>query len=220
MMKSSLVADSVTTYFGDRQILNGVFLKIGEGEIVGMVGLNGCGKSTLIRIISGELRLHSGTIRIDGEYCAPKNRWRHIAVLPQHNFLPRQKSVIGASRLYAGPAGKAIVLADSRTRSLIHQKVGDLSGGERRYVEFLLTLSLRRTHVLLDEPFSEMEPIYIERMSAAIREHINTGFLITDHRLHDVRNVSTRLISLADGHATLAKSTDAAFQQTGYLPSK
>ena len=73
--------------FGDRQVLNGCSLKVGEGRIIGLLGPSGAGKSTLLRCIAGLLRPEWGTIRLRGEEIRPKDRPR-IAYLADHTLLP------------------------------------------------------------------------------------------------------------------------------------
>lgn len=93
------------------------------------------------------------------------------------------------------------VVDDERISSIVRQRVASLSGGELRYLEFLLVLSLRRLVTLLDEPFSEIEPIYVERMQELIRRYcVDFGcVVVTDQNTVAVRQVATRVVELVDG---------------------
>jgi ABC-type multidrug transport system ATPase subunit len=213
-----LAADSITCRLGDRFALSDVYLRIETGEIVGLVGRNGSGKTTLLRLLLGHSGRGLGVVKVDSIFVPPSQRWRHIAFLPQQSFLPRDCTVRQAGRLFLGPQSESVLRADARTLDLLQRRIGDLSSGERRYVEFLLVLGLNRSFVFLDEPFSQIEPLYVELMSQALRRRKESAFLVTDHNYRSVRDVSTRLLSLAGGRLAAVGSTDQELREAGYLP--
>jgi len=215
---SRLIADSINVRLGPQFSLSDVFLDAHTADVLGLVGRNGCGKTTLLRVLFG-LVAASGVVKVDGHYVAADDRWRHMAYLPQHSFLPRDQEVRRSTRLFLGPSGERILEEDRRLRSLARRKVGELSAGERRLVEFHLIMGLNRSFVLLDEPFSQVEPIYVEAMSAMIRARSQqTAFILTDHNHWSVREVCTGLYSLDNGTLRKMGSEDSDLRRAGYLP--
>ena len=216
---SRLVADSISLRRGPQFSLSDVYLDAHAPDIVGLVGRNGCGKTTLLRVIFGLVEAASGTVKVDGRYVAPGERWRHMAYLPQGPFLPRDLDVRRSTRLFLGPQGQRVLEQDRRLQSMARRRIGDLSAGERRLLEFHLVMALNRKFVLLDEPFSQVEPIYVEAMSAMIRARSKeTAFVLTDHNHWSVRQVCTGLYSLDEGTLTRIGSDDTDLRRVGYLP--
>lgn len=193
-------------------------MRLVGGEVAGMVGLNGSGKSTFLMAVFGALPQADGTVHIDGEYCSSADRWRRVSLLPQTSFLPRDLRLQRAALLYVGRAGLSFLRDDSRACSLLSSKVGDLSSGERRYAEFLLVLALERDFVLLDEPFAQIEPVYVERMVGAIRAFKKTGFLLTDQNHRELRRTCDRALVMSHGHLQDIGSADSDLRGVGYLP--
>jgi lipopolysaccharide export system ATP-binding protein len=216
---SRLVADSITCRLGPRFALSDIYLCVETSEVVGLVGRNGCGKTTLLRALFGLADATSGVVRLDDRYVAPRERWRHMAYLPQQSFLPRDQDVRRAGRLVLGPRGDAVLESDPRLRNLLRRRIGTLSAGERRYLEFHLVLGLGRSFTLLDEPFSPIEPLYVELMSRAIRARSrDSAIVLTDHNHWSVRDVCTRLLSLDNGELRKMGFGDSDLQSAGYLP--
>jgi ABC-type multidrug transport system ATPase subunit len=190
------------------------------GEIVGLLGRNGCGKSSLLRLLFGTLRGDSRVIRIDN--CYRESLYfdrKTIALLPQENFLPLNLKVERCIRLFLADAGaRETVLGDEQVHKCLNTQISDLSGGERRYLELLLILSLNRAFFLLDEPFSELDPVYSEKMTDILRSHCrSSGIIITDHDYRNICEVSDRLLLLKDGvlYPVLGQED---MKRWGYLP--
>jgi ABC-type multidrug transport system ATPase subunit len=202
MPEHILEADSILYSVGGRQLLTDVYLSCRTGEIVGLLGRNGSGKTTLLRIIFGTLATANKHIRINGQvYQAPYLHQNLLAYLPQHNFLPRNIRLKQIVDLYLPDADKQETLRqDERVQPHLAKYVGELSKGELRYFELLLLLQLDVKFLLLDEPFSGVEPLYVERIEELLQAQLSTkGFLITDHDYRTVLRVSSRLILLTDG---------------------
>lgn len=215
---SRLTADSIGIRFGPRFALSDVYLDFGTSEIIGLVGRNGCGKTTLLRVLGGQA-VASGVVKVDGAFVAPRDRWQHVAFLPQRSFLPRDLTVRAAARLFLGTAGVDIVMEDSRLGLLAIRKVGDLSAGERRLLEFHLVMGLNRRFVFMDEPFSQVEPIHVQAMLASIKAQAgDRAFVLTDHDHWSIREVCTRLYSLDDGVLRSMGREDLDLKRAGYLP--
>ncbi|MBO6575030.1 MAG: ATP-binding cassette domain-containing protein [Rhodothermales bacterium] len=174
----SLVLDGLFYSVRELTILKGVYLEVRPGRVCGLIGRNGCGKSTALKVAAGQIRANSGITRIGDlrlHRLQRSKRFRHVAYLPQDPMLPPH---LPAGKL-ARTAGVEHPLLDR-----VHkQRVIELSGGERRLLTLLIVLSLGRPYVLLDEPFSGVEPLIIDQMIEAIRAAAvrGAGILVTDH---------------------------------------
>lgn len=198
----SLKLENISKGFGRKPLLNEVFLEIDNNEIVGLFGRNGTGKSTLLKIIFGLLKPDSGIILMDGKDfpCRKNIPSGKIAFLPQDSFLPKNRKVREIIPLFF-PNGndQDQVFYAKGVADFCHKKIGDLSLGQLRYLEVLLIGNLQHPYLLLDEPFSMIEPVYKEYIQNFILTLKNSkGILLTDHYYLDVLKVSNRNLLLKD----------------------
>jgi lipopolysaccharide export system ATP-binding protein len=182
-MKGRLVFDSIFFSVPSMKIIEGVYLEVRSGEVCGLFGRNGTGKSTLFRVVTGELPADSGNLVIDGDRIRgrrPRRRFRDLSYLPQNSMLPHDMKAAAVAKSFPAAAMRLL------DRPPFCERAGDsmdrFSYGERRYFELMLVLSLDRKYVILDEPFHGLEPILIDRMSERILEAARrgAGILITD----------------------------------------
>lgn len=220
----TLMADSLYHDYGRENILSGIYLKLGRGEITGILGRNGCGKTTLFRVLMGITQAKGGIVKVDNVYIPAGKRRQYLALLPQVSCLPKYLKVKEVIRLFRSrrPDNRpeiAAVRNDERIHPLLEQRCRTLSGGEKRYLELLLVLSLKKPFVLLDEPYSELEPLYVTLVNEKIRAAASaTGFLVTDHRHHDLRRVVNSLYVMTGNTLHESTNTDQELQNRGYLP--
>ncbi len=165
-------------------ILHGARLKVVPGTICGLFGRNGSGKSTLLKVAAGEITPDSGLTIIDGERFFKKTlgrRFENISYLPQDSMLPRDMTVNDLIKSF--PTTSRHVSEDPIIHAWVGRRIEELSVGNRRYLEIKLLLSLERNYILLDEPFSRIEPITIERIADLIvaTAKQGKGILLTDH---------------------------------------
>jgi len=201
-MKNLLEVDCVIICFDGNNILTDCFLKCETNDIIGVLGRNGCGKSSLLKVIFGSLFTHNKFIRINGEvYDQPYKEGNLVAYLPQHGFLPANisiKSIID-SYITSGTAREKIK-SDLRLKKHLKKRISELSGGELRYLEILLLVNLDVKFILLDEPFSKVEPLYKEVIIELIKEFRSSkGFIITDHDYQNIIEASDRIILINNG---------------------
>jgi lipopolysaccharide export system ATP-binding protein len=179
---SALILDGVFYRVPSLDILQGVHLKARAGTITGLFGRNGSGKTTLLKVAAGQIQPNSGLTIIDGERLHEQSKWTRyakIAYLPQESMLPSDVAV----KTLLQSADVAPATLPDRVRSCTDQKVRTLSGGERRLLEVEIVLGLDRDYILLDEPFTGVEPILIDVIGRRIEQAAaeGTGVLLTDH---------------------------------------
>lgn len=175
-----------------RVILRDLNLDAYGGQILGLVGPNGVGKTTLIRLLVGRLRPTSGEVVLRGEVLAPKlslaaRARRGMGYLPQQPSVFRSLSVwenLMSVPCAAAEAAQAVLervsLSGAKDRS-----ASQLSGGERRRLEVARLMLMRAQVVLCDEPFAGLDPIGITALSDLLRELAASGcaVVVTDHRV-------------------------------------
>lgn len=203
--------------FGPKQVLNGLDLDVRTGEVVAILGRNGSGKSTLFQIIFGITKPDKASIRIDGAKRASLQDV--VAYLPQYAFMPgrmRVRTLIQRS-LLSTEAQDTIFYAPKISK-IENLHVGQLSVGERRYLATLLLGQLPHPFMLLDEPFSMLEPIQMEFIkNYLIRLKASKGILLADHYYEDVLQTADRKLLLQDGELQ-SVSDRLDLVQKGYLP--
>jgi len=220
MKEHLLEADSILVELGGRTVLSDIYLQCRTGEVVGLLGRNGTGKSTLLKVLFGTQDTPDQSIRIDGQHRpALSLRGRWIAYLPQHSFLPENLSIRQMIPLYIQDSQLAReVMTSDRVRPHLRKRITALSGGELRYLEVLLLLHLPAPFVLLDEPFSGIEPLFQERLAQLIEEYRSRkGFIITDHLYRSVVDLSDRLLLLEEGRAIGIRHKEE-LETRGYVP--
>ena len=191
--------DSVQHSFGDRPILNNVYLKCSVGEVLGVLGRNGCGKSTLLKIIFGTINPRYKHLKVDDKIVAKGFLTGEFAYLSQSFFIPHYLKLGTAVKLYTNKY-QSLLLKLPIFQDNLNEKIGNLSGGNRRLAEALLMIYSDAKYVLLDEPFSQLSPLLIEEIKTNINAMLSyKGFLITDHYYQHVLNYASRTILLHNG---------------------
>jgi ABC-type multidrug transport system ATPase subunit len=195
-----LEVDNREKYFGNVQILYGVYLKATQGKVTGILGSNGCGKSTLLKIVFGAMKSKYKLIRVDGRVIQKKlYTTGMIKYLPQHHFIPDFMSIRKALQLYnvSEQSFEAFFVNEDFDFS---QKFGILSGGQRRIVEVFLTIKTPSRIILLDEPFSHIAPVQVEKIKELIHtEKQHKIIVITDHLYRDITEVSDEIYLIKNG---------------------
>ena len=201
MFESFKIESLTFQYSQTRPVLTGIYLNTKASEIVGISGQNGAGKSTLFNALTifNEMK---GSVFINDVYVPPKELIKEIAYLPQIPFLPKEKKVKSVVKMFPISKEKQTsILTDERISQLQNQRVATLSGGEKQYLEFLLINNLQKNIVILDEPFSEIEPIYEEKICEQILENSKTRlYLISDHNISILKKLCTRILVLKNGY--------------------
>lgn len=216
-----LNVESVTKSFGSKQLLNNISLQCETGKVMAIFGRNGCGKSTLLKILFGTVRPDTVIATVDGKIFDPKENIAGgtIGYLPQDSFLPKSMKVRDLVPLYCKDAeAQDKIFYYKGIDRLTNTKAGNLSLGELRYLEIIMTGHLDHSFLLLDEPFSMIEPLYKEMIKEFIDKlRLTKGIIATDHYYNDMLEVADYSYIIKDG-ATIPVNGVADLQRNGYLP--
>jgi len=209
-----LQAVELSKSYRGRKVVDNVELEIGQGEVVGLLGPNGAGKTTTFYIIVGLARPDSGRVLLNGD---------EITDLPMYlrarsgiSYLPQEPSVFrqltSEQNLLAVLETLPLTPEQQRDRleellvqmgleTVRQSKAYTLSGGERRRLEIARSLTLQPSFILLDEPFSGIDPLTVKDLQEIIRELSRSciGVLITDHNVRETLSVTDRAYILRNG---------------------
>lgn len=216
--------DSVTRKFGDITAVDAVTFEVGDGDLVGFVGGNGAGKTTTMRMIMGVLAIHGGEVRWRGRPITAGDR-RTFGYMPEERGLyPKQPvldQLVYLARLKgmdAGPARRSAL--DSLERFGLRERAKDrvekLSLGNQQRVQIIAALLAQPAALILDEPFSGLDPDAVDAMAGLLREHTRAGVpvLFSSHQLDLVERLCDRLVVLGHGRV-LARGTVEELRTSG-----
>src|SRR6516164_42531 len=210
-----LATDEICKSYRGRRVVNGVTLEVHQGEVVGLLGPNGAGKTTTFYAIVGLIPPDSGRVMYDGQDISDVpmyRRARHFGI----SYLPQEASVF--RKLTVEENILAVLEAQPvswhERRETMEQLIDQLglehirlnrgyalSGGERRRVEIARALCINPKFILLDEPFSGIDPIAVLDLQKIISnmKASGIGVLITDHNVRETLSVTDRAYIINDG---------------------
>ena len=211
----TLSADQIGKSYRGRRVVDGVSYHIKQGEIVGLLGPNGAGKTTSFYMVVGLIPAETGRILIDGEditsvpmYLRARNHG--ISYLPQEPSIFRKLTV--EDNILAVLEAQSMSWHERRERmerlidqlglQIIRKNRGyALSGGERRRVEIARCLCISPSFILLDEPFSGIDPIAVLDLQRIIFDlkASGIGVLVTDHNVRETLSVTDRAYIINEG---------------------
>jgi lipopolysaccharide export system ATP-binding protein len=210
-----LSTDEIGKSYKGRQVVRGVSVEVSRGEVVGLLGPNGAGKTTSFYIIVGLIAPDSGNVRADGQDITRvpmylRARKYGISYLPQEPSIFRKLTVEENILAVLEVQNLSQEMRRSRTEKLIEQlNLGHvrrtlgyaLSGGERRRVEIARCLCIQPSFILLDEPFSGIDPIAVLDLQEIISglKDSGIGILITDHNVRETLSVTDRAYIINEG---------------------
>ena len=222
--KSNLRSDKLLKIYKKRRVVNGISISVSSGEIVGLLGPNGAGKTTTFYMITGLIRPNGGRIYMDDHDVTRlpmyKRARKGIGYLPQEPSIFRKLNVEQniMAILETMPISRKErktrleqLLEDLDVKDLRKSMAYNLSGGERRRVEIARALVTNPKFILLDEPFSGIDPITVEEIQKIIhklREN-GLGILITDHNVRETLSVTDRAYIIFEGE--ILKAGNAEF---------
>lgn len=215
---ASLRAENLVKEFGKRRVVDNVSMEIKKGEVVGLLGPNGAGKSTSFYMMMGRILLDSGRVFLGDKELSRETMYVRaragIGYLPQEASIFRSLSVRDNLDLVLEESGMP---EDERREKIdkLLEKYGllrlqdtlgiSLSGGERRRVEIARCLALDPEFILLDEPFSGIDPIAVADLQEIIRGLRSGGYgvLLTDHNVRETLTITERAYLISDGRVFL-----------------
>jgi len=215
-MKHILEVDSVILEYGNKRVLQDIYLKIETGKVSGLLGRNGSGKTCLMNIIYGEIKTNDKSIRINGESVITDSRCPDIMrYLPQFEFMPRYVTVKRIFKEFKLDFGDFVNEFPGLNR-YYKTNLGKLSSGAKRIVEIYSILASETKFCMLDEPFSQVMPVHVETIKKLIaKEKKNKGIIITDHLYKHIIDIFDDLYVLNNGKTYLAKSLQE-IEELGY----
>lgn len=214
MMKSYLEAVGLEKSYHKKKVVDGISVKVERGEIVGLLGPNGAGKTTTFSLILGLVTQEEGEIFLDGENITDLPMYararKGICLLPQEASAFRKLSVednllsIKEVREGASSARRSDLqdtLSEFGLEKLIDAKAFTLSGGERRRLEIARAIVTKPEYLLLDEPFTGIDPLAISDLQDIIMtlKSKGIGLLITDHSVRETLRIADRAYIIDKG---------------------
>jgi len=218
----TLEARRLTKSYRRRTVVHGLSLSVGRGQIVGLLGPNGAGKTTTFYMMIGFISADEGQVLLDSADISRlpffKRARLGIGYLPQEPSVFTKATVAENLNLAiewhternADPRFRDRLLDEFGLNALRHQLAGTLSSGERRRLEIARTLATTPSYVLLDEPFSGIDPISIADLQneiIALKER-NIGVVITDHNVRDTLSITDSAILIDRGQLVAAGTPD------------
>ena len=223
-----IIAKNLVKTYGDRNVVNDVSFEVNKGEVVGLLGPNGAGKTTTFYMIVGLVKPNGGEVWLDDKNLTTvtmNNRAKEgIGYLPQETSIFRKLSVEDNIKLVLQLNEKLTEKEKTKKLEELLDEFGilklrketaiSLSGGERRRVELARALAASPDFILLDEPFTGIDPIAIGEIKENIRKlsvEKGLGVLITDHNPRATLSITDRAYVIFDGKIKIqGKSQDVA----------
>ena len=194
-----LTAEGIYKRYNRKEILKGVDLTVAPGECVGIVGSNGCGKTTLLSILAGALKADKGRVSLDGKEISksPADHARAVAYVPQENPLMEELTVRDNLLLWYGGDKKAMerdlksgAAAFLGVGDMLNRTVEKLSGGMKKRVSIACALCGRKKALILDEPGAALDMEQYRREGGAV--------VLTSHEMMEL-SACTKMYALKDG---------------------
>ena len=199
--------------YGNRAAVNNVSFDVNQGEIFGLIGPNGAGKTTTIRMMMDIIKPDSGEIKVMGEKLndGSKNK---IGYLPEERGLYKKMSVMDTIIYFASLKGVDKVTARKRGEEMLkradllpHQnkRIEELSRGMGQIIQVIITTIHEPDLIILDEPFSGLDPVNTQLLKDMIRELKNRGktIIMSTHLMNDIEELCDRLLMINKGRAVL-----------------
>lgn len=221
---SKLQTDEISKAYRGRRVVDGIKLSVQQGEVVGLLGPNGAGKTTTFYMIVGLISPDSGRVLLDDEDITNLPMYqrarRGISYLPQEASVFRKLTV--EENLLA--ILETLRISGRERRQTMERLISQLglekvrrsqgymlSGGERRRVEIARSLVINPSFLLLDEPFSGIDPIQVLELQRIIFDlkRANIGILVTDHNVRETLAVTDRAFIINNGRIFRAGSPEA-----------
>ncbi len=221
-----LAVEGVTRRYGEVLAVEDVSFEVPAGAMVGFVGANGAGKTTSMRMIMGLLAMDEGQVSWDGRPISTADRSRFGYMPEERGLYPKQPALdqlVYLGRLHGMSSAHAFARATELLERFglgdrLRSKVEQLSLGNQQRAQIIASVLGDPIALILDEPFSGLDPAAVDQMSALLREHTSTGVpvLFSSHQLDLVDRLCDSIVVLHEGRV-VAEGTSADLRSGGPL---
>ncbi len=210
--------EKVNKYYGNKHILKDVSFTIEKGKIIGLLGKNGTGKSTLIKIINDLLTIDSGSVLVNGKNIGVESK-KIISYLPERTYLDKTMSVEKVIEYFedfydnfdSKKARRLLNDLDLDTKD----KLSKMSKGMQEKVQLVLVMSRKADLYILDEPLGGVDPATRDYILDTILSNFNDGssVIISTHLISDIERILDEVIFIDKGKIVLQSNTDELRQK-------
>jgi len=213
MLEYVLKLEGITKTFANRTVVNDVSFDVRQGEVFGFLGPNGSGKTTTIRIAQDIIQADNGSVSILGSK-PQREVLKGLGYLPEQTGLPPKSRVLDSLRYLIRLKGMSSNEAESCASRLLEQvglyehrlkKVDTLSRGMRQMAQFVIAIAHQPQLIILDEPFSGLDPLNVNLMKEMLLERQRDGatIMFSTHVMSDVEEMCERIALISDGDLLL-----------------
>lgn len=209
-MEQLITVENLHKSYGSKVVLEDLSFTAAPGQIIGLLGPNGCGKTTLIKVLTGLIKDHTGTVRINNE--EPDAYTKSIvAYLPEKTYLPDWMRPLDAINYFSDfykdfDKDKAMTMV-SRFGLDMKQRVKTMSKGQQEKLRLLLVICRNAELYILDEPLGGVDPAARAKILDLILENraASSTVLISTHLISDVEYIFDRVLMIKEGHLIVNK---------------
>ena len=199
--------------YGEKQVLNNITLTVPRGKIIGLLGKNGTGKTTLIKLINGLLTPTEGEIIFEGEKIGPQSKL-NIAYLPERTYLDKSMTIYETLKFFKEFYSNFDI---DKAKDLLkkldldeNQKIIKMSKGMQEKVQLVLVMSRKADLYILDEPLGGVDPATRDYILDTILTNFNEGasIIISTHLISDIERILDEVIFIDKGEIKLTSDAD------------
>jgi ABC-2 type transport system ATP-binding protein len=212
-LNPSVEVEKVSKQYGNKQVVNELSFNVMPGEIFGLIGPNGAGKTTTIRMMMDIIKPDSGTINVLGQKLSEATNNR-VGYMPEERGLYRKLRVIDSIYYLASLKGMSREAVENRINDLLkttgmlahkNKKIEELSKGMGQLIQFIVTVVHNPALIILDEPFSGLDPVNTELIKGILVDLRNQGksIILSTHRMNEIEELCDRILMVNGGRSVL-----------------
>jgi Cu-processing system ATP-binding protein len=217
-----ITVENIKKKFGKLVVLNGIDLTLKKGECIALIGPNGCGKTTLMKIILGMVMADSGSILVNNESITKSELYKqHIGYMPQIGRYPQNMTIGQIIDMVKGIRNEKKPLDEELYKAyelnkLLDKKMSTLSGGTMQKVSAVLSFLFNPSILILDEPTAGLDPIAAEILKQKIIKEKGNGklIIITSHLLSELDDMVSEIIFMQEGNIIFHQAVSALKEST------
>jgi len=204
---------NISKSFDNKQVLKNINLKLEKGKIIGLLGKNGMGKTTLIKLINGLLTQDTGTIEFNGKEIGLESK-KNISYLPERTYLDKSMKIKDTLKYFEEfydnfDKEKALKLLKDLNLNE-NEKIKNMSKGMQEKLQLILVISRKAELYIFDEPLGGIDPATRDYILDTILSNFNEGasVLISTHLISDIERILDEVIFINNGSIILTSSSD------------